>query len=194
MKDDIAGYDFGSDRVARSPVSLAELQELQHTLGWTAEDATCLSNAAPILTRHAEDLVNDWRAQIGRMPFLSQWFGTPGEATDKYRAAVKKRFVQWVIDTCTRPQDQVWLDYAQEIGLRHTPKKKNTTDGAQAPSMVPLRYVLAFALPVMTGVRSYLQAAVTAPQEVDAMQAAWAKSVLIQITLWSRPFVHDGWW
>jgi len=194
MKHDIAGYDFGANRVARSPVSLAELEELQHTLGWTAEDASWLSKAAPILTCHAEELVNDWRAQIGRMPFLSQWFGTPGEATDKYRAAVKQRFVQWVIDTCTRPQDQAWLDYAQEIGLRHTPKKKNTTDAAHAPSMVPLRYVLAFALPVMTGVRSYLQAAVTAPQEVDAMQAAWAKSVLIQITLWSRPFVHDGWW
>jgi hypothetical protein len=194
MKHDIAGYDFGSDRVGRSPVTLAALQELQQALGWTAEDAGWLSKAAPVLTRHAEDLVNDWRAQIGGMPFLSRWFGTPGEGTDKYRAAVKKRFVQWVIDTCTRPQDQAWLDYAHEIGLRHTPKKKNTTDGADAPPLVPLRYVLAFAWPVMTGVRSYLQAAGTAPREADAMQAAWAKSVLIQITLWSRPFVHDDWW
>ena len=194
MQHDIAGYDFGSDRVGRSPVTLAELEQLQHTLGWTPEDATWLSKAAPILTRHAEDLVNDWRARIGRMPFLSQWFGVPGEAADKYRAAVRKRFVQWVIDTCTRPQDQAWLDYAHEIGLRHTPQKKNTTDGAHAPSMVPLRYVLAFAWPVIAGVRSYLQAAGTAPQDAAAMQAAWAKSVLIQITLWSRPFVHDSWW
>jgi len=194
MQHDIAGYDFGSDRVGRSPVTLAELEQLQHTLGWTPEDATWLSKAAPILTRHAEDLVNDWRARIGRMPFLSQWFGVPGEAADKYRAAVRKRFVQWVIDTCTRRQDQAWLDYAHEIGLRHTPQKKNTTDGAHAPSMVPLRYVLAFAWPVIAGVRSYLQAAGTAPQDAAAMQAAWAKSVLIQITLWSRPFVHDSWW
>jgi len=175
-------------------VTLAELEQLQHTLGWTPEDATWLSKAAPILTRHAEDLVNDWRARIGRMPFLSRWFGVPGEAADKYRAAVRKRFVQWVIDTCTRRQDQAWLDYAHEIGLRHTPPKKNTTDGAHAPSMVPLRYVLAFAWPVIAGVRSYLQAAGTAPQDAAAMQAAWAKSVLIQITLWSRPFVHDSWW
>jgi len=194
MQHDIAGYDFGSDRVGRSPVTLAELEQLQHTLGWTPEDATWLSKAAPILTRHAEDLVNDWRARIGRMPFLSQWFGVPGEAADKYRAAVRKRFVQWVIDTCTRRQDQAWLDYAHEIGLRHTPQKKNTTDGAHAPSMVPLRYVLAFACPVIAGVRSYLQAAGTAPQDAAAMQGAWAKSVLIQITLWSRPFVHEGWW
>jgi hypothetical protein len=194
MKPDIAGYDFGTDRVAHSPVTLAELAELQQALGWTPEDASWLSKAAPILTRHAEDLVNDWRAQIGKLPFLSQWFGTPGEATDKYRAAVKKRFVQWVIDTCTRPQDQAWLDYAHEIGLRHTPEKKNMTDGAHSPSVMPLRYLITFAWPVITRVRSYLGAEVSAPADVNAMQAAWAKSVLIQIALWSRPYVHEGWW
>lgn len=117
-----------------------------------------------------------------------------GESTDRYHAAVKQRFVQWVIDTCTRPQDQAWLDYAHEIGLRHTPEKREHDGRGPRPSRVPLRFVLAFAWPVITGVRSYLQSAGTAPPDVDAMQAAWAKSVLIQVTLWSRPFVHDGWW
>ena len=193
MKHDIAGYDFGSDRVGSLPRDTGRAAGIAAHPRLDGRGRHWLSKAAPILTRHAEDLVNDWRAQIGRMPFLSRWFGAPGEATDKYRAAVKKRFVQWVTDTCTRPQDQAWLDYAHEIGLRHTPKKKNTTDGARPP-VVPLRYVLAFAWPVITGVRSYLQSAGTAPREADAMQAAWAKSVLIQITLWSRPFVHDDWW
>ena len=78
MKHEIAGYDFGSERVGRSPVTLDELEQLQQTVGWTSTDADWLSKAAPILTRHAEDLVNDWRAQIGRLPFLSQWFGPPG--------------------------------------------------------------------------------------------------------------------
>ncbi len=194
MKHEIAGYDFGSERVDRSPVTLAELEQLQQTVGWTSADAGWLSQAAPILTRHAEDLVNDWRAQLGRLAFLSQWFGSPGEETDRYRAAVKKRFVQWVSDTCTRPQDQAWLDYAQEIGLRHTPKKKNMTDGARGPSVVPLRYVIAFVWPVITGVRQYLVADGVHPKDAEAMQSAWARSVLMQIVLWSRPFVHEDWW
>lgn len=194
MKIEIGGYDFGSERVGRSPVTLAELAQLQHTVGWTSADAAWLSKAAPILTRHAEDLVNGWRAQIGGLPFLSQWFGSPGEATDRYRAAVKRRFVQWVIDTCTRPQDQAWLDYAQEIGLRHTPKKKNATDGAHGPTVVPLRYVIGFVWPVIAGVRQYLAADSVPPADADEMQSAWAKSVLIQIVLWSRPFVHEDWW
>jgi hypothetical protein len=32
---------------------------------------------------------------------------------------VKRRFVQWVIDTCARPRDAAWLNYQEEIGLRH---------------------------------------------------------------------------
>ncbi len=194
MKYGIAGYDFGSERVGHSPVTLAELEQLQQTVGWSSADAGWLAKAAPILTRHAEDLVNDWRAQIGRLPFLSQWFGSPGEETDRYRAAVKKRFVQWVIDTCTRPQDQAWLDYAQEIGLRHTPKKKNVTDGARGPTVVPLRYVIAFVWPVIAGVRRYLVSDGVEPGDAEAMQSAWARSVLIQIVLWSRPFVQEDWW
>jgi hypothetical protein len=194
MKHDIAGYDFGSARIGGSPVTLADLDELQRTVGWSSDDEAWLARAAPVLTRHAEDLVNDWCAQIGRMPFLSRWFGESGAATDQYRGAVKQRFVQWVIDTCTRPRDQAWLDYAEEIGLRHTPKKKNLTDGAHGPSIVPLRFVISFAWPVIAGVRPYLAAGGTGPQEVEAMQAAWAKVVLLQIALWSRTFTHQDWW
>jgi hypothetical protein len=194
MKDDMAGYDFGALHVGRSPVTLSELDELQRTLGWTSEDERWLAQAAPVLTHHAQDLVNTWRAQIGKMPFLSRWFGEPGEATDSYRAAVKKRFVQWIIDTCTRPRDQAWLDYAEEIGLRHTPRKKNTTDAAQGPSLVPLRYVIAFAWPVLSAVRPLLAAEGIPAADVDAMEAAWSKAVLLQIALWSRAFVHEGWW
>ncbi len=114
-----------------------------------------------------------------------------GEA---YKAAVKTRFVQWVIDACTRPRDQAWLDYQEEIGLRHTPAKKNRTDGRQTPDRVPLRYIYAFAAPVIPGARPFLANKGHRPDEVDRMQQAWAKVVLLYITLWSRPFARDGLW
>jgi len=37
---------------------------------------------------------------------------------------LKRRFVQWVVDVAIRPHDRAWLDYQEEIGLRHTPEKK----------------------------------------------------------------------
>ena len=57
---------------------------------------------------------------------------------------MKKRFVQWVRDACSGPHDQNWLDYQEEIGLRHTPDQKNVTDHAHTPSLVPLRYLYGF--------------------------------------------------
>lgn len=50
--------------------------------------------------------------------------------------------MRWVIDACTRPLDQAWLDYQQEIGLRHTRAKKHRTDRVNSPDHIPLRYLL----------------------------------------------------
>jgi hypothetical protein len=72
-----------------------------------------------VIADHAEELVDGWRAIIGSHDFLSQWFFAPDKKPDeRYKAAVKKRFVCWVVDLVTRSFDQAWLDYQQEIGLR----------------------------------------------------------------------------
>jgi len=55
---------------------------------------------------------------------------------DGYLATVRKRFYQWILDTCNRSYDQTWLDYQQEIGLRHTYAKKIK------PTMLPLCRIL----------------------------------------------------
>ena len=125
---DIAGYDYGTSRAAHSPVTPEELRALEASVGWTAADEAALQVAGRALCPQAEAMVDSWRSDIGRQPHLVQWFfGPDGKPDDRYRAAVKWRFVQWVIDTCTRPHDQAWLDYQEEIGLRHTPAKKRNT-------------------------------------------------------------------
>src|SRR3954471_22865202 len=101
----IPGYEYGSSRVARSPVTLSELRALEHSVGWTAQDAEALRMAAEVLSDQAEALVGSWRAQIAAHPHLAKWFpGADGKPDAAYKAAVKKRFVRWVIDTCTRPR------------------------------------------------------------------------------------------
>lgn len=191
----IPGYDYGTPRAARSPVSLDELRELEATVGWTDDDRAVLQDAARVLTPNAEALVDHWRAQIGRQPHLAKWFFDPdGKPDERYKAAVKKRFVQWVTDTCTRPHDQAWLDYQEEIGLRHTPAKKNKTDGAQTPDVVPLRYVLAFAAPTIVVIGEFVAQHGGSAARAAAVQRAWTKAVMLQFALWSRPYVRDGLW
>jgi Protoglobin len=193
--NDMPGYDYASPRAAHSPLSLDELRALEQSVGWSEHDARALTAAGEVLRDQAEALVDSWRAQIGAQPHLARWFVAPdGRPDEAYKAAVKKRFVQWVVDSCTRPHDQAWLDYQEEIGLRHTPAKKNKTDGAHTPDVVPLRYLLAFLGPVILGIRPFLAKQGRPAGDIDAMQRAWTKSVLLHVTLWSRPYVRDGLW
>ncbi len=191
----IPGYDYGTSRVARSPVTLDELHMLEQTVGWSAEDTDALKLAGEVLRDQAEAVVDSLRAQIARQPYLAKWFvGPDGKPDDAYKAAVKRRFVQWVIDTCARPRDQAWLDYQEEIGLRHTPAKKNKTDRADTPEVVPLRFLFTFAAPTVLGIRPFLASTGHDTGTVDRMEHAWTKAVLLQIALWSRPYTRDGLW
>lgn len=191
----IPGYDYGTPRAAHSPVTLGELQALEETVGWTNADNEAIAMAGEVLSDQAEAMVDSWRVRIGEHEHLAKWFfGPDGEPDEAYKAAVKKRFVQWVVDTCTRRRDQAWLDYQEEIGLRHTPAKKNKTEGTQTPDFVPLRHLLAFAGSVITGAKAFLAKKGHSAADVERMRQAWAKSVLLTLALWSRPYVREGLW
>jgi hypothetical protein len=142
----------------------------------------------------AESMVDVWRALIGAQPYLAQWFvGPDGNPDNEYKARVKRRFVQWVVDVADRAHDQVWLDYQEEIGLRHTPQKKNKTDDRHTPVNVPLRYLIAF-VPVVTDIRRFLAAVIEGAAELAAVESAWTKAVHLHVTLWSRPYAKEGLW
>src|ERR1041384_2856404 len=128
----IPGYDYGQPTAAHSPVTLEELRQIEISAGWSDEDAAVLQRHAELFQNHAEQMVDSWRSVIASQPHLAKWFfGPDGKPDDEYKAKVKKRFVQWVLDACFRPHDQAWLDYQEEIGLRHTPEKKNKKDSTQ---------------------------------------------------------------
>jgi hypothetical protein len=193
VSTEIKGYDYAN--VDRSPVTLDELRELEATVGFTDEDRRALRQAGRILESHAEELVDGWRGIISRQEHLSRWFfGPDGKPDDAYKAAVRPRFVRWIVDLCARPFDQTWLDYQHEIGLRHTPAKKNVVDERRTPPVVPLRYLLAFVVPVMSSVQTYLRNAAASPREAERMEIAWSKAVMLSVALWSEPYAKEGLW
>jgi len=195
VAEKIPGYEFGTSQTPRSPVTTDELRKLEESVGWTDQDAKWLRTAAETLVPKAEELVNSWRAVIGEQPHLVASFLKPdGKPDDAYRAAVKRRFVQWVGDLCLRPHDQEWLNYQQEIGERHTPNKKNKTDGGHTPPVVPLRYTIGFAAVVITSVRSFLKLSGRSEADLVRMQDAWTRAVLLSIALWARPYAIADLW
>lgn len=94
---------------------------------------------------------------------------------------------------CTRPRDQAWLDYRQEIGLRHTRQEEPHRPGRR-PDHIPLRYLLAFTGPVIVTTRGFLARSNQPAEQVQAMHAAWTKAVLLTVTLWTRPYVTPENW
>jgi hypothetical protein len=190
----IPGYDFGSPRSAKSPLSMAELRKLEQTMGWSGEDERLLRKHTEFFRSQAESMVDSWRAIIGAQPHLAHWFvGPDGNPDDEYKALIKRRFVQWVVDVADRPHDPSWLDYQEEIGLRHTPQKKNQTDHRHTPANVPFRYLIAF-VPVVTDIHRFLASMIDDAAELAALEDSWTKAVHLHVTLWSRPYVKEGLW
>ena len=59
-------------------------------------------------------------------------------------------------------------------------------------AIVPFRPLLALVVPITHTLRPFLAARGASEADVNAMQAAWLKSCLLQVTLWSYPYIKDG--
>jgi hypothetical protein len=191
---DIPGYTYGTSAVPRSPVSPQELELLQATLLLGEDDLAALRRSGELLAPQVEAILDVWYGFVGANPHLLAAFtGPDGQPDQAYLAAVRRRFGLCILDTAAADYDQAWLDYQHEIGLRHTRRgKKNQTDGADATDHIPLRYVLALLIPITATLRPFLAGGGAAPEEVEAMHQAWVKAVLLQVILWSHPYVIDG--
>ena len=186
----IFGYTYGSAEVAMSPVSMRELEELKISVGFREEDERYLRQAGEVLADQTEQVVLHWRSGIiASIPNLARHSRTPeGEALPDYLAKSNLRFQQWILDTCLRPYDQDWLNYQQEIALRHTSLKKNKIDGVRSTPYVPLRDIVAFIAVINETIKPYLATKGHSPSDVDKMHQVWCKSLQLQLALWTRPY------
>jgi len=190
IAEDIPGYKYGMEDVAASPVSMKELEELKISAGLTAEDDRYLRLAGEVLGDQVEQVVHHWRSGIiASIPNLARHSRTPeGEPLPEYLAKSNLRFEQWILDTCLMPYDKDWLNYQQEIALRHTSAKKNQVDGVRSTPYVPLRDIIAFVAVMNETIKPYLSAKGHPAEEVDKMHAAWCKSLQLQLALWTRTY------
>jgi len=174
-------------------VSLSELEELKTTVGFTYEVERYLRLAGEVLGDQTKQVVERWRSGIiASIPNLARHSRSPeGSPLPEYLAKSNQRFEQWILDTCLRPYDQTWLDYQQEIALRHTSLKKNQVDGVRSTPHVPLRDIIAF-VPVMNEtIKPFLAAKGHVATQVDRMHLAWCKSLQLQIALWTSLYARQ---
>ncbi|MGE3344357.1 MAG: protoglobin domain-containing protein [Vicinamibacterales bacterium] len=194
MTNDIPGYTAGTKAVATSPVSLHDLARMQQSVLFGDDDIRALRQSHDVVKDQIDAILDVWYGFVGSQPHLLASFThqDTGEPIGPYLAGVRRRFGQWILDTARADYNQAWLDYQHEIGLRHHRAKKNRTDGAPSTALVPFRDLFLLVVPVTTTLKPFLAARGHDAAEVDAMHAAWVKSCLLQVTLWSHPYVKDG--
>jgi hypothetical protein len=190
VAEHIHGYTYGTAEVAVSPVSTRELEDLKVSAGFTEEDQRYLQLAGEVLQDQTKQLVDHWRSGIiAGIPNLARHSRTPeGDAIPDYLAKSNLRFQQWILDTCLRPYDQNWINYQQEIALRHTSLKKNRVDRVRSTPYVPLRDIVAFIAVMNETIKPYLAKKGHSAEAVDKMHQAWCKSMQLQLALWARPY------
>lgn len=193
-KSTIPGYTHGAPIVPRASISLAEFELLKATVLFGDEDVRALQQSKAIVQGQVEAILDVWYGFVGSNPHLVQTFTrvSDGQPDIDYLGAVRKRFGQWILDTASAQYDQAWLDYQFEIGRRHHRIGKNTTDKVAAVPHIPFRYLPALLYPVTATLRPFLEKQGHSPAEVGAMHQAWIKSVLLQVILWSYPYVKEG--
>lgn len=189
----IPGYTYGTSAVAHSPLTLAEFERLKQAVLFGREDEKALQMAGEVLSDQIENVLDVWYGFVASHPHLVYYFTDgQGNANSGYLAAVRKRFGQWIMDTCTRSFDQDWLNYQQEIGLRHHRTKKNQTDGVNSVPSINHRYLTAFIYPITATIKPFLNKKGHSAEEVEKMHQAWFKAVVLSVALWSAPYVKDG--
>jgi hypothetical protein len=191
---EIPGYARGSSELPRSPITHDDLALLKETMLWTDEDDRYLRVAGEVLTDQVEAVLDVWYGFVASHPFLVHYFSgrADGQPDARYLQRVRARFGRWILDTTAADYDQGWLDYADEIGRRHHRGGKNRTDGVDAVEHIPLRYLIAFIFPITATIRLFLAQKGHPDEEVEKMHDAWRKAVILQVALWSRPYVADG--
>lgn len=190
----IPGYSHGTAAVAPSPVTLAEFDLMKKSVLFGEEDARHLRRSHDIVRDQVEAILDVWYGFVGSTPHLLASFSGPsgGKPLPDYLGAVRRRFGQWILDTARAEYNQAWLDYQHEIGLRHHRIRKNRTDGAASTPIVPFRDLFLLIYPVTHTLKPFLASKGHAAADVDAMHAAWVKSCLLQVTLWSHPYLNAG--
>ena len=189
----IPGYTFGASTLPPSPISRAELDRMKQSVLFGDEDVRYLRLSHDVLEDQIEAILDVWYGFVGAHPHLLASFSdAQGNPQPAYLSAVRRRFGRWILDTARADYDERWLAYQHEIGLRHHRTKKNATDGATASAIVPFRDLFALVFPITFTLRDFLGKKGHGAQDVERMYGAWLKSCLLQVTLWSHPYVTSG--
>ena len=187
----------GEEQVARPALAgfpdRAEVELLLKIGLFSPDDEIALRKGWRVLKGQTDDYLDMVLGMVAAHPALvTALAALRGEepTTDLDGATTaRRRFRQWLFETCYFPQEPPWLKQLySEQSPPDSPAESSPT------LLLGLRHVVALAYPLVATVRPFLAANGRDHQEIERMQHAFLKAILLQVILLSKLYVKEGLW
>lgn len=189
----------GEEEVARpAPPGFPDRAEMELLLRiglFSPDDEIALRKVWRILKGQTDDYLDMMLGMVAAHPALVPALtALRGEesATHSLDGAetIRDRFRRWLFETCFFPYEPPWL---KQLYLKLSPP-----DSAAQPSPVLLlpgfRHAVALAYPLVATARPFLAVKGRDHQDIERMQHALLKAILLQVALLSKLYVKEGLW
>jgi hypothetical protein len=162
---------------------------------FSSEEERALRKLWQVLRGQTDDYLDRVLGMVAAYPALAAALAViyrehSGESADG-SATVRRLFREWLSETCLSPREPSWFKrlYSPDPDL---PLERSARPiAAEWPGF---RYLIALSFPLVATARSLLVGSGFAPQEIERMQSALLKAILLQVTLLSRLYVKEGFW
>ncbi|HHW77231.1 MAG TPA: hypothetical protein GX399_09445 [Xanthomonadaceae bacterium] len=159
---------------------------------FSPDDARALRKIWRALKGQTDDYLEMVLGMVAAHPTLATALTVPrGDSPDESMggsATTRHLFRRWLFETCLFPLEPPWL---RQLYAELPPGRSVQSFLALLPGF---RYLIALSFPLVTTARSLLVANGFAPQDIERMQSALLKAILLQVTLLSKLYVRDELW
>lgn len=159
---------------------------------FSPDDARALRKIWRVLKGQTDDYLDMVLGMVAAYPALAAALTvlrdeSPEDATGG-SATARHLFRRWLFETCFSPHEPPWLKqlYAEPPSERAEQSFLTRLPG--------FRYLIALSFPLVAAARALLVAGGLATQEVERMQTALLKAILLQVALLSKLYVREGSW
>lgn len=188
----------GEEEVARAPSlgfpDRAEVELLLSIGLFSPDDANALRKLWRILKGQTDDYLDMVLGMVAAHPALVATLAALREEESTTgvldsAAVARSRFQQWLFETCYFPQEPHWL---KQLYAERSPRD---SPAQPSPALLPgFRHTVALAYPLVATVRPFLVANGCDHQEIERIQHAFLKAILLQVVLLSKLYVKEGLW
>ena len=159
---------------------------------FSQDDERALRSAWRILQGQTDDYLDVVLGVVAAYPLLANALrgADGGDGSESGSETIRRHFQRWLSETCNLPKDPPWLRQLYS----KPPAQDAPANGESAETLPQFRYLIALVYPVVATVRPFLAAAGCSAVEVEKMQYALLKAILLQVALLAKLYLETGNW